>query len=80
MARTPDPESATCQFFINVKNNVSLNYGGPAKPGYAVFGKVVEGMDVADAIVMVKTTRLGRNDDVPVEPVIINSARLLESQ
>jgi len=77
MARKPDPDSATCQFFINVKDNHQLNYGGPAKPGYAVFGKVVEGMDVADAIVSVKTTRLGRLDDVPVEPVVIKSVRLV---
>jgi peptidyl-prolyl cis-trans isomerase A (cyclophilin A) len=73
MARTSDPNSATAQFFINVVDNTMLNY--PSNGGYAVFGKVVEGMDVVDKIKAVKTradARLG--GDVPVEPVTITSA------
>jgi peptidyl-prolyl cis-trans isomerase A (cyclophilin A) len=73
MARTSDPNSATAQFFINVVDNNMLNY--PSNGGYAVFGKVVEGMDVVDKIKAVKTradARLG--GDVPVEPVTITSA------
>jgi peptidyl-prolyl cis-trans isomerase A (cyclophilin A) len=69
MARTNAPDSATSQFFINVKDNVSLNYGGPNGVGYAVFGRVVKGMDVADAIVSVPT-KMG---DVPVTPIVIES-------
>ncbi|MBN2270070.1 MAG: peptidyl-prolyl cis-trans isomerase [Sedimentisphaerales bacterium] len=77
MARTNDPDSATSQFFINHKNNASLNYIGGRNPGYAVFGKVVEGMDVVDAIAAVKTTvRMGM-PDVPVEPVVIKSAKVV---
>lgn len=68
MARTPDPDSATAQFFINVVNNDSLNY--PSNGGYAVFGKVIEGMEVVDKIKVVKTAA----GDVPVEPVVITSA------
>lgn len=68
MARTSDPDSATSQFFINVADNDFLNYG-VRDAGYAVFGKVVEGMDVVDAIVAVKT----RPGDVPVEPILIKS-------
>jgi peptidyl-prolyl cis-trans isomerase A (cyclophilin A) len=70
MARTREPDSATSQFFINVVDNPFLDKpnGGAA---YAVFGKVVEGMDVVDKIRAVKTTRKGHYDDVPVEPVVI---------
>lgn len=77
MARTQNPDSATSQFFINHKDNHNLNYAGPGKPGYAVFGKVVEGMDVVDKIAAVKTTRKGRYSDVPVETVLINSAKII---
>jgi cyclophilin family peptidyl-prolyl cis-trans isomerase len=77
MARTQEPNSATSQFFINHKNNDFLNYTGPGKPGYAVFGKVIEGMDVVDKIAAVKTTLRNRMKDVPVEPVTINSASIL---
>ena len=73
MARTSDPNSATAQFFINVKDNAALNY--PSNGGYAVFGKVVEGMDVVDKIKAVVTradARLG--GDVPVEPITLQSA------
>ncbi len=74
MARTGDPNSATAQFFINLKDNDFLNHSGPSNYGYAVFGKVVEGMDVVDAIADVKTASKGHYDDVPVEPVVIESA------
>ena len=67
MARTNDPNSATSQFFVNHVDNVFLNYASDAKPGYAVFGEVVSGMDVVDAIAEVKVGA----GDVPVEPVII---------
>lgn len=77
MARTSDPDSATCQFFINHRDNAPLNYIENAEPGYAVFGKVVEGMDVVDAIAMVKTTSKMGMDDVPVEPVVIKSATVV---
>jgi cyclophilin family peptidyl-prolyl cis-trans isomerase len=77
MARTSVPDSATCQFFINHKDNPSLNYIKGKSAGYAVFGKVVEGMDVVDAIASVKTTSKAGMDDVPVEPVVIKSARVI---
>jgi peptidyl-prolyl cis-trans isomerase B (cyclophilin B) len=80
MARTSDPDSATSQFFINHKNNDFLNYSGQKKPGYAVFGKVVEGMDVVDKIAAVKTTRGGGRSDVPIEPVLIKSAKVVSGK
>ena len=75
MARLPDPNSATAQFFINVKNNASLDYG-VGGPGYAVFGTVIEGMDVADKIVNVPRTTKGGHQNVPVTPVVIQRARV----
>jgi len=75
MARTNDPDSATAQFFINVKDNDFLNYS-PANPGYAVFGKVTKGQDVVDKIAAVKTGSKGMFQDVPDSPVIISSATL----
>jgi peptidyl-prolyl cis-trans isomerase B (cyclophilin B) len=79
MARTSDPDSATSQFFINHKDNDFLNYAGPSpdKIGYAVFGRVTDGMDVVDAIAAVKTTRKSHYDDVPAEPVEILSVEVL---
>jgi cyclophilin family peptidyl-prolyl cis-trans isomerase len=77
MARTPNPNSATSQFFINQRDNHSLNYVENREPGYAVFGRVVEGMDVVDAIAAVKTTRQKGMSDVPVEPIVIKSAKLV---
>lgn len=79
MARTSDPDSATSQFFINHKNNASLNYIAGRNPGYAVFGKVAEGMDVVDAIAAVRTTVRTdlRMEDVPVVPVVIKSAKVI---
>lgn len=79
MARTMDPNSATSQFFINTVDNDFLNYTGDHNPGYTVFGKVVDGMDVVASIEQVKTASLGRGrDDVPVEPVIIEKVSLIE--
>lgn len=77
MARTNDPDSATCQFFINHKDNGPLNYVENIDPGYAVFGKVIEGMDVVDAIASVVTTTRMDYDDVPVKPIVIKSARVV---
>ncbi|MBM4104168.1 MAG: peptidyl-prolyl cis-trans isomerase [Planctomycetes bacterium] len=74
MARMSSPDSAMCQFFINVNNNVPLNYAGPGRGGYAVFGRVVKGMEVADAIVSVPTHTVGIHEAVPVTPVVIESA------
>jgi peptidyl-prolyl cis-trans isomerase B (cyclophilin B) len=78
MARTNLVDSATSQFFINVKNNDFLNYKSPspAEYGYAVFGRVIEGMDVVQSIEKVKTGNRGHHQDVPVEPVVINSIKL----
>jgi len=70
MARTQAKDSATAQFFINVVDNAFLNHGA-RDFGYAVFGKVIDGMDVADEIAAVKTGR----GDVPVEPIVIESAK-----
>ena len=73
MARTQVVDSATCQFFINVADNDFLDYKAPTPQhfGYCVFGKVIEGMDVADAIVSVPTTRRGMHRDVPQENIVI---------
>jgi cyclophilin family peptidyl-prolyl cis-trans isomerase len=75
MARTSDPNSATSQFFINVRDNHSLDFGIRGA-GYAVFGEVVEGMEVVDRIVGVPTTAKGPHENVPVTPVVIRSIRL----
>ncbi len=76
MARTSDPHSATAQFFINAADNSFLNFKAENSSGwgYAVFGKVVSGQDVVDALEGVKTGRKGFHDDVPLEDVIINKA------
>jgi peptidyl-prolyl cis-trans isomerase A (cyclophilin A) len=76
MARTGNPNSATAQFFINVKDNPNLNAPLPDGHGYAVFGKVVAGMDVVDRIRAVATGNRPPFQDVPVEPVVIRSATL----
>ena len=90
MARTRHPDSATSQFFINTQDNTGLNPGGFDPNGYAVFGKVVEGMDVIDKIQAVKTTSKKLNarhgdtvhahnmSDVPVENVVIKTARVVK--
>lgn len=79
MARTQDPHSATAQFFINVKNNDFLNYSSPTPQGwgYAVFGKVTDGMDVVNQIKGVATGRYGYHSDVPSTPIVINSAKVI---
>ncbi|WP_018911713.1 peptidylprolyl isomerase [Thiomonas sp. FB-6] len=76
MARTNDPHSATAQFFINVSDNAFLDHSSPSPQGwgYAVFGHVVEGQDVVDAIKGVKTGNKGFHQDVPVEDVVIEKA------
>jgi peptidyl-prolyl cis-trans isomerase B (cyclophilin B) len=76
MARTSDPHSATGQFFINLKDNGFLNHTSktPQGWGYAVFGKVVEGMDVVDKIAQVKTGAHGPHRDVPADAIVINEA------
>jgi peptidyl-prolyl cis-trans isomerase B (cyclophilin B) len=80
MARTAQVDSATSQFFINVVDNAALDHKGTRNDlyGYAVFGQVVEGMDVVDAIKGVKTGSKAGHTDVPVEPVFIKSVTLLE--
>ncbi|OFW57884.1 MAG: hypothetical protein A2133_01410 [Actinobacteria bacterium RBG_16_64_13] len=80
MARTSNPHSATSQFFVNLANNGFLNHTGQTLQGwgYAVFGKVVEGMDVVDAIAQVATGNHGPHADVPREPVVMNKVTLLE--
>ncbi len=76
MARTADPHSATSQFFINVNDNSFLNHTekSPNGWGYCVFGKVVEGMDVVMEMSTVPTGNMGGHGDVPVEPLVIESA------
>jgi peptidyl-prolyl cis-trans isomerase B (cyclophilin B) len=78
MARTNDPHSATAQFFINVKDNNFLNYPGQDGWGYCVFGKVVEGKEVVDAIKAVKTGMRSGFQDVPLEDVVITSAEVVK--
>jgi len=78
MARTGDPHSATAQFFINTKNNGFLDYPGQDGWGYCVFGKVVEGMDVVDAIGKVETGNSRGYQDVPREDVIITKAEVVQ--
>lgn len=75
MARTGQVDSATSQFFINLRDNSFLDHGG-RDYGYAVFGRVTEGMDVVDTIAGVETGRRGGHDDVPVEPVVIRKVRV----
>jgi len=79
MARTSDPHSASAQFFINIKNNDFLNFSSETAQGwgYAVFGKVVDGMDVVNKIKSVKTGNHGFHQDVPLEPVIIETAEVV---
>ncbi len=77
MARTDDPDSATSQFFINLRINAELDRRA-GKAGYAVFGKVTEGQHVVREISLVKTQSVGPLDDVPVEPIIIESVEIVE--
>jgi len=77
MARTNDPHSATSQFFINLVDNAFLDPGSNGA-GYAVFGCVTEGMSVVDAMAAVKTGRKGMHDDVPLEPIVVKSAKRIQ--
>ncbi len=81
MARTMDPHSASCQFFINVKDNGFLDHTRESMEGwgYAVFGKVTEGMDIVNKIKEVKTTTRAGHQDVPADDVVIESAEVIES-
>lgn len=78
MARTGQPDSATSQFFINLVDNQALDYRNLYEPGYTVFGHVVSGMKVVDAIAAVPTTRKGPHADVSREPITIKGARRLD--
>lgn len=80
MARTQDPHSATAQFFINVQDNDFLNHSGKNMQGwgYAVFGRVIAGEDVLDKIRIVQTGNQAGHQDVPVEPILIESMAVLE--
>ncbi|WP_349817403.1 peptidylprolyl isomerase [Streptomyces sp. TUS-ST3] len=80
MARTSDPHSATAQFFVNVSDNEFLNFTAksPNGWGYTVFGKVVEGQDVVDQIKAVRTGSSRGHGDVPTQPVIIESAKVVD--
>ena len=82
MARTPDPHSASAQFFINLKNNDFLNFREPTPQGYGytVFGKVVSGMDVVEKLAKVPTGNAGPHQNVPRDPVIIESATILAAK
>ena len=82
MARTGDPNSATAQFFVNLKNNGFLNFTSKTASGwgYTVFGKVVEGMETVDAIAQVPTTNKGSYQNVPVQAVVIKKATLVHAK
>ncbi len=80
MARRAEPHSATAQFFINHKDNAMLDYPGQDGWGYAVFGKVVQGMDVVDKIAKVPTGNRSMHQNVPVEPVLIQSVKVISDK
>ena len=82
MARPQDPHSATAQFFINLKDNSFLDHTekSPSGWGYAVFGQVISGMDVVDRIASVETGSVGHHENVPIDDVIIEHARLQDQQ
>ncbi len=81
MARTPNPDSATCQFFINVADNEFLNFKAPTAQGwgYCVFGKVTAGTDIVDKIAQVRTGNHMGHQDVPVEAVVIQRAEVVSA-
>ncbi len=83
MARRGEPHSATAQFFINHKDNAMLDHSGEQSGrtwGYAVFGKVIQGMDVVDKIAKVPTGSRGMHQDVPLEPVLIQSVKIISDK
>ena len=79
MARTMSPHSATAQFFINIADNDALNFREPTPQGYgyAVFGRVIKGLDVVQKIARVQTRTVGQHENVPVSPVVIESVKIL---
>lgn len=81
MARTPNPHSASSQFFINLNNNAFLDFRTPTPDGwgYCVFGKVTDGMDVVEAIEKVRTTSRAGHQDVPAEDVLIEKVEIVEA-
>lgn len=80
MARTADPDSASAQFFINVRNNHNLDQPISGGAGYAVFGKVIHGMDVVDAIRKVETGVRGGHPNVPLTPIVIERVRIISKE
>jgi cyclophilin family peptidyl-prolyl cis-trans isomerase len=80
MARTNDPHSATAQFFINHKDNAFLNYPGRDGWGYAVFGKVTQGMDIVDRIARIATGNAGGHQNVPLQAVVIQNVRIVSDK
>jgi peptidyl-prolyl cis-trans isomerase A (cyclophilin A) len=80
MARTSQPDSATSQFFINTVDNPDLDFPAPDGHGYAVFGKVIKGIEVVNKIRAVATIRTGSMGDVPVDPIIIDSVSLIATK
>ena len=80
MARRADPNSASAQFFINHKDNPGLDYPQPDGAGYAVFGKVTKGIDVVDKIAQVATGNRSGHQNVPVEPVVVQSVKILSDK
>lgn len=80
MARTPNPHSASAQFFINLKDNGFLDYPGQDGWGYAVFGKVVQGLDVVQKIGKAATGNTSGHQNVPTTPIVIESAKLIEKK
>ena len=83
MARTQDPHSARAQFFINLKDNDFLNHRTSTDPrgwGYAVFGRVTQGMDVVDKIAKVPTGNAGYYQDVPTTPVVIQNVKIISEK
>jgi peptidyl-prolyl cis-trans isomerase A (cyclophilin A) len=80
MARTGDPHSATAQFFVNLVNNPMLDYPSRDGWGYAVFGKVTTGFDIVQKMAKVETKSAGLHENVPVKPIIIESARVVSAK
>jgi len=80
MARTSDPHSATSQFFINLVDNTALDYPSRDGWGYAVFGKVTKGFDIVQKIARVKTGNVGFHQNVPLEPVVIESVKVVKTE
>lgn len=79
MARTSEVDSATAQFFVNLRDNTSLDHS-EANFGYAVFAKVVDGMDIVDEIAKTETATVGGHQDVPTEPIVVNKATQVEQE